>query len=297
MKLLRPTEITDDILVSTNVAETEHLAWSSATTYAIDNKVIKNHTIWESLQNSNTNHDPEEVESTWWAEYSATNAWKMFDSKVGSQTTNANSIELEFIPGRISGITFLNLSATSIDIVMTDPLEGEVYNETIDLTDDSVVYDLYTYFFEPIRQTKNKFVALPILGEATLEISINAPDETAACGELVIGLISDLGCTQFGAGISITDYSIKQTDAFGDFTVLERAFSKRGSFSIIMENGVINSALTLFEEFRATPAVWIPTDTDPISSPLIIYGYYRDFKITVQFYNESTCELELEGLT
>jgi len=162
MKLLRPTEITDAILVSTNVAETEYATWSAATTYDVDAKVIKNHVIWESLQTSNTNHDPEEAESTWWAEYSATNAWKMFDSKVGSQTTNANSIELELLPGRVSGITFLNLSATSIDIVMTDPEEGEVYNETIDLTDDTVVYDLYTYFFEPIRQTKNKFIALPI---------------------------------------------------------------------------------------------------------------------------------------
>lgn len=297
MRILKPQAMTDAILTSTNVAETEHSAWSSGTTYAIDNRVIKNHKIWESLQNSNTNHDPEEVGSTWWAFYSYTNAWKMFDAKVGSQTTNSNTITLELLPGRIAGATFLNVAANEISIVMTDPLEGEVYNEIHSMIDNSPVIDLYTYFFEPIRQSKNLFVALPVFGDATVDIVIDYTGGTAKCGELVLGLMSTLGCTQFGAGVSITDYSVKQVDDFGNFSVLERAFSKRGSFTVLMENVAVNNALNIFEEFRATPAVWIPTDVAPISSPLIIYGYYRDFEISVQYYNESTCTIELEGLT
>ena len=297
MKILKPTTVTDSNLVSTNVTEAEYAAWSSGTTYAEDARVIKNHKIWQSVADSNTNHDPEEVGSTWWSLYSYTNAWSMFDDKVGSKTVNAESIQVSFEPGRISGLALINISALSVTVTMTDPVEGVVFNQTIStvVTDD--VYDLYTYFFSPFRYKTSLFIELPVFGEATLDVSINNPGYNAECGVFVFGDVFTIGETEYGAGVSIQSFSVKAQDAFGNYTILSRAFSKRGNFSVQLINQNFGATLAMFESYRDTPVVWVPTTVDNLESSLIIYGFYKDLELNAEFHNESICTLSLEGLT
>jgi len=94
----------------------------------------------------------------WWKEISATNRWKPFDGKIGSQAEQSESISYSLTPGMIESIAFLNLDASSIKITITDPSEGVVYDETIDLvmTDSrgiSLIYDWYSYFFGTAPKT------------------------------------------------------------------------------------------------------------------------------------------------
>ena len=57
LKVIPPVTITDSILLSSSVPETDYAAWNSGTTYSIGNRVIltSTHKIYESLQNSNLN--------------------------------------------------------------------------------------------------------------------------------------------------------------------------------------------------------------------------------------------------
>jgi len=297
MKLLYPTEVTDSILVSTNVPETEYAAWAVGTTYATGDKVIKNHAIWASADDDNTGNDPEESGSTHWVYYSATNAWKLFDQKVIDKTVMSGSIELTLAPGRISGITLLNVTGNTVTVTITDPVEGAVFTKVVELISTANVIDLYTYFFAPFMYTKNVYIETPIYGDSTLSIVIEAESGSAECGEIVLGLFSELGYTQYGSSTGIQDYSTKQVDAFGNFTILQRAFAKRGKFNLLVDNSLIPAVISMLEEFRTTPVVWIPTDDTTLSSPLIVYGYYRDFEASVNYYNESSLSIELEGLT
>jgi hypothetical protein len=274
--------------------------YSAGATYGIGDMVIDvtNHLIYESLQNANTGHAL--TDTAWWLKIGSTNPWKVFDAKVGSQTERTGSIYYELTPGIIEGIAFFNLDAISIDIVLTDPTEGEVYNETIDLISTSNVFDGYSYCFAPFLVTKaTTKTDIPPYGQATLEITINVESdtETAKCGEIVLGRVRNFGSTEFGAGFEIIDYSRKDVDDFGNFSVVKRAFSKRIPMDVVIDNAVIAYLKQTLEDFRATPVVCVPTEATDLAGPFITYGYYRTAKTVVPYPNHSILTIEWEGLT
>ena len=78
LRITVPVAITD-AMVTTDVPEADYSAWASGSTYALGDRVIKGHKIWESAQAGNTSHDPETSGSAWWIKVSATNRWRLFD--------------------------------------------------------------------------------------------------------------------------------------------------------------------------------------------------------------------------
>lgn len=282
--------------------------YASSTTYSIGDRVIvvATHKVYESLQDSNTgNYPPDNLEgdAPYWMEIGATNPWRAFDACIGScRAFGYPTIEYEIEPGQIiGGISALNISGVqSCAIVMTDPVEGEVYNETISLTADSnEVYDWYTYFFEDFRLAESFAVTdLPPYGNVTIKVTLTAEEGvTAYIGELVIGSLLDLGFTQYSPEVSIIDYSRKDVDTFGNYTVLERAFSKRVSTRVMIENGKINKVVKTLSQIRAIPVVWIATENDLYEASLTVYGYYKDFSTVIPHPIWAEMNLEIEGLT
>ena len=65
--VVSPLTITDAMLTTSNVAETDYSAWSSGATYALDDRVIltSTHKVYQSLQAGNTNKDPL-TQPLWW---------------------------------------------------------------------------------------------------------------------------------------------------------------------------------------------------------------------------------------
>jgi len=224
-----------------------------------------------------------------------------FDKKIQTQVSKAEKITYTITPGDVvDGIAFFNLQGTSIDIVVTDTTEGEVYSESIDLVLTTNVIDGYTYCFAPILTIKHTVKTdIPPYVNATIEITINAESvsETAKVGEIVLGKVREFGSTQYGAGFDIVDYSTKETDEYGDFYITERAFSKRVPLDVIVENLYIGYLKQTLEEYRATPVVCIPTEAANLQGPFLTYGYYRTARTVVTYPNYSILTIEWEGLT
>jgi len=302
MQVIRPTVVTDSILLSSSLPETDYAAYAVGTTYATGAKVIvvATHKIYESLQNSNTGHYPPDNltgATPYWLEIGATNRWRMFDSKVNSISSASNSITLSLLSSNVSAISVLEVDAATLNITVTDPTDGEIFNTTYDTISFDNVIDGFTYFFEPFLYSRNIYAIIPPYAAATIAITASYPTSTANIGELVVGALVPLGCTSFGASIGILDYSVKTTDDFGNYTVLERAYSKRGNFDLEIPNSSVGFVMDFLATYRATPLVWIPTQADYLSSPLIIYGFYKEFNIVVEYHNFSKCSLEIQGLT
>ena len=178
---------------------TTYTEWLVGSTYALADKVIDatNHIVYESLQAANTGNAL--TDTAWWENKGSTEPWKPFDEKVGSQVERTGTIYYELTPGIIEGIAFFNMDAESIDVVMTDTTDGEVYNETIDLINTSNVFDGYSYCFGPFLITKAAVLTdLPPYTSATVEITINAETNstTAKCGEIFVGRVMEFGFTQ-----------------------------------------------------------------------------------------------------
>lgn len=260
----------------------------------------KVHKIYTSLSAGNlANYPPTDVLSTVpkWSEFSATNRWKVFDNKVGSQTTNATSMNYVFTPGsRIDSIALLNMGATSVNITVTDPVDGEVFNETTTLIADTVVYDWYTYFVEPIGTLRTDFVVtdIPIYASAVISITITYTGDTALCGSIILGRKFEVGVLNYSPSVGITDYSTKTVDAFGNYTITERAYSKKMICDVTVNNILLDEVFRNLALIRSTLVVWVGSED---YGSLIVYGFYKDFSIVIPYPTISECSLEIEGLT
>lgn len=261
------------------------------------------HKIYESLVAGNrSNYPPTDVLATVpkWLEISATNRWKAFDQKVGSQTSQATSITYTITPGVIvDSIAFLNLDAVTVRIVSTAG-GVVVYDKTTDLISTVItgsygVYDWYSYFFSTeFKLTDIVFLDLPPYLNAILTITITYTGGTAKVGGIVLGVQANLGITQYSPSIGIHDYSIKEQDVWGVYSITERTFSKKMSCDILVESVSIADVQNLLASYRSTLLIWIGSEDYP---SLIVYGFYKDFNIVISYPTFAIMSLEVEGLT
>lgn len=297
MKLVRPVTVTDAVLTTSSITESETL-WSSVTAYTTGNavyRVIDNvHRRFVALQNS-TNKVPED-EPTYWEDQGATNRWAMFDKSVQSQSTDSNSIAVELsITGRIDTVALLNVSAASATITLTDAVEGVIYDETYSLTSTVGINNWAAYFREPIERLNKLIVSdLPPYANPTLDVSLDATGVTVSCGVLIAGRSRQIGETLMGPRLGITDFSVKQADEFGDYIVVERAFADTAEFQVLTENNFVDAAHALLASWRATPILYVGSGD---YASMAVYGFFRDFNIEVAYPTHSLISISLEGLT
>lgn len=293
MKLLIPIAIADANLVSSSVPETDHAAWSNATTYSLGQKCISTttHRIYESVQGTNLNHDPTTDDGTWWLDIGPTNRWAMFDSVIGTVTTvGSGPIVVTVEPAEsYNMLALLDLVATSVQVeVVLDAVT--IYDETYTMDDRRITGGWWGYFFEPLdRQSTLVVEDLPPFGEVT--VTING----TGCGTLLIGRDFYIGKTLAKPKVGIVDYSKKETDTFGNAIVVKRSYAKRYEADVICDSVRVDGVALKLAEVRATPTLYIGDDSYTYES-LLAYGFYKDFNITIAYPNISECAITIESL-
>lgn len=255
--------------------------------------------IYESLIGSNLNKQPD-VDLTSWLDLGASNKTAMFDMQVNTQTTATTSLVVTFQPGlAFNSVSFLNLIGNSITITVKDQPTGSiVYTETVNLDNSSVsVFDWYSYFFEDFDfRTEVVFQNIPPYANGTVTVTVTgATGATVAIGSTSVGTLIELGDTQYGLNYGIRDYSIKDTDEFGNTRFVQRAFSKRMSPKLLVLNTKLNYISKTLENLRATPTVYIAVD-DPIYGGTIVYGFLKDWNIEINYPQHSMINIEVDGL-
>lgn len=256
------------------------------------------HKIYESLQAANVGHyPPTATSSTWWIDAGPTNRWKMFDSSITSQASNANSIvDVIATSGRVDSVVFLNVSAATIRVVVTDAADGVVYDTTTNMTATSGIQDWYAYLYEPIERNAGLVLSnLPIYNSPSITVTLTDTGSTVLCGGLIVGLSKNLGDTEYGIKTGIQDYSVKTRGTFGDYSVLARAFNNRADYTFYLESGLVDKLQNLLASYRATPIVYVGSENYNAS---VVYGFYKNFDIDIGYLDgQSICTLQVEGLT
>lgn len=275
---------------------TTYEEWDVGATYAADDIVISTttHHEYQSLTAGNIGNSLSDT--TKWLDLGPNNRYRMFDQSNSSITENGQTIDVTLtVDGRADSVSLLNLLASTVQIIMTTVADGEIFNQTYDLVSDSGITNWYEYFFEDVIRRGDLVVYdLPLNADPTIRIIITDPNGIASVGSCVIGQSRDLGLLLYGARTGIQDYSRKQVDEFGNFTIVQRAFSKRASFKIVVENAKVDAISALLASYRATPCVYVGVDD---FTSTWVYGFYRDFAIELALTEKSYLTLELEGLT
>jgi len=303
MKLIRPVEVpendltaTDAVLTASNVPTDDASEWSSGTAFNTGDQVIVLGTtqrLYEAVQSTTGDFPPDSP--AFWADLGAINRWKMFDGGTNTQTSNPDSIEITVEPDSIvNAFTLFNIQAGQAQVTMSTVDEGVVFDKTYNLVDNSAVVSWYAYFFEPILLSEilSDFT-LPPYGNATIEISLIGEGQQVNCGLLIIGAQADIGTTVFGTSVGIRDFSRKEVDDFGNFTVVERRFFRLVDYDVRIDTNKVEFVQKTLNDRRAKPTVYVGEEDKPET---IVYGYYRDFDIVLSNPAFSNGTIEVEGL-
>ncbi len=297
MKVIRPITIVDSMVSASSAAEPGpgESAWAGATVYAAGQRVVRSttHRTYERVVAGATPTAPES-DTTNWLDVGPTNRWAMFDSQVSTATQHTGDLAVTLAPGGVSAVAVLDAVGAEVNVLMTDGAGGPtVYDHTISL-DDAVITDWYEYLWEPFGQRAEAiFTDLPTYSDCRVIVTITG--SAVQCGTLIVGTPYTFGDVETSPKIGITDYSQKDTDEFGVTTFVQRAFSKRLECVMVLQRSTFAAAFKVLSALRATPCVWV-TSEDPDMSPLIVYGFYRDFSIVVTYKTHMVCALEIEGL-
>ena len=296
MRVIKSVVTTDTILTSSNIPEDEYPAWVSGTSYTALGKVIYQHKIYQRIV-TGAGTTPPDLDQVNWLDDGYTNRYRMFDNTLSSVSSKMGGIELMLTPNQIiNGIALLNVNASTVRVVMNDPVGGVVYDKTKELRSSSNVNDYFSYFFAPLLSENLEtaiFLDLPSKPTATITVYVSSGSGLAEVGEVVYGVQSVVGRTNYGTAIGITSYSRKDTDEFGKVTVVKRKNSKYADYDIDIDNNNLAIVQRLFSEIDSVPCVFIG---NPDMEELVVYGFYKEFKATISFPTVSKCTLRVEGL-
>lgn len=293
MKIIVPrTFVPADITSSPALSET---IWAAYTAAIGDRRYITpSYDLYEAV--AVTTDDPvagaaKDVPT--WVKVGKVNRFAMFDGLIDHATQSATGILVSFAATGFvaNGLALFGVSGDSVTVTVTDPIDGEVYNRTIDLVDNSGVASWSDYFFSPITFVRDVVLTdLPLYGSAIIEVAIAG---VASCGEMIIGAVTDIGITNYGTAIGILDFSRKDRDIFGNAILIQRTFASRVSYQAKVFTAQIAAVVRTLAERRAVPTVFIGSELHPET---IVYGFFRDFGIVLSGPNVSDCTIEVEGL-
>jgi hypothetical protein len=304
VKVVKPVEITDALLLASSLPSSSAPAWTPVTTYSAAVRVQVGKRIYASVQAGNLGHDPtQDADETWWINVSPTNRWAMFDQEINTQsiaTSSAGapvSITVTIGPVLCNTLGLLELLGNELEITVMDgsgSAAQQVYHRVINL-DNTTVADWYQYFFEPATRTKEVFLeGLPPYGSAVITVTLRGQSEVRI-GSLVLGTTYSLGALNWGARMGINDFSRKSTNDFGVTTLVKRQYSKRAEIPLTLDTENLARVHGLLADLRSTVCIWLGSD-DPRLSPLNILGFYKEFSIDMRVANLNFCTLSLEGM-
>ncbi len=276
MKVVRPLPIN---LAASSVPETDYPAWAAGVTYAAGARVAVTalHRVFESVVGGNAGHDPATAGTSYWIDAGPTNRWAMFDPAAGPATSSTAPIVVTLaLADLVDAIGLVDLQAASVRVQL--------------VASGVTIFD----------QTRTGpaacevFLGLPLgsLRNATITIT-PSPGAAAIVGKLIAGAALDLGTLGDAPTVGLTDFSKRETDAFGITTIAERGWTKRIEAKCRVEAAAVDGIQRQLAAIRAQPALWVGEGDFP---SLISYGFFKDFSQIVSLQGVSTCSLSINGL-
>lgn len=285
----------------TNVPEDDAPPWSPTGTHEEGEDVMHNHHVYRATTDIAAGVEPGAETVTpespaKWQDRGVTNRWRMFDEKIGTVTTNPESIEFSITPGSgIDSVAFFGVDASAVSITVYDAATGVVASrQTAPVLTDGVD-DWYAYFFSPIELLEDFIMSgLPASAYYALDIKLLKPGGIAKVGAIVLGKTVRIGCARYGTSVGIVSFSRKDRDEFGNFIIVPRRSSKRADFDVSLDTPNVSQVHRLLTKYESKPVVWIGSENIEAT---ILYGFYRDFSIIISGPKVSDCSIIVEGLT
>lgn len=302
MKIIDPIVIDQTKIVSGSYNVVQDIAiWSSTETYSKGQKVVLDAwgaMIYESLLDNNINQPPTTTKTAW-LPIGSSNYAAMFDAVNGTKTKRLDNIKLTIQTSElITAIGFVGINASSVRVVITDTTynQGVVYDQTISLK-KLPAYDWYTFILgEFVQEQVAIFEDLPPYRNAQIAITITsyAIGSYAEVGTIQLGKMAAIGESKYGFKSGFVDYSRKEADSFGNYTIIKRANAKTLEADVEVETIKISTIELLREKLSATPIIWIGSKSHSIT---VGFGFFDLFDINLSNPIKSDVSIRVVTLT
>lgn len=194
---------------------------------------------------------------------------------------------------RVNSLALLQLIANSVQIVVTSVIGGgEVYNETFDLSSsEGIGNSYYNWFFNELEK-RGSLVVFDIPNYLDNIITVTIVDGTE-CGIFVVGTQKEIGESQWGLNSNLRDFSVKETDQFGNVDIVPRGFADIIEATVAMPTNRYDPVKRLLTDVRSTLVVWAAS---PDFDATLTYGFYNNFDLILAGPTLCTCALDIEGI-
>lgn len=275
--------------------------WDSVSTYATTDIITYNYRNYEALMSVPAGTIPSSS-PTYWLDLGPNNIFTAFDLSTSSRSYVLAS------PGTKTYLRYV-LRTSAADAVKGISVNGILANSggngypiVVSIVARQLPTSIISYSFTKTINDESDTTALlynfaTSCQLVTVEISSASGNARLELSNIVIGAVTDIGNTQYGATIGITDYSKKQADAFGNIDFIEGKFAKKLQAKTKLLNSSIPAVQNLLYSLRAVPCVWIGSDDSNFQEAMTVYGFYRDFSCDIEYPTYSVYNLDIEGLT
>lgn len=268
---------------------TDEPAWSAVTIYALSAVVGKSGKRFYSLQASNLNHDPEEVDSLWWATDGPVNSMRMFDISPATKTDFGGVDSTVTITPTIYCTTLL-LSGVQALKVRLQCYDGATLKETREKTLWTSDGTEWGYDFgEVFAQGDAVFDVLPVPCSHFVLTFYSANE----VGAVFLGRRNWIGDAEKGArsdtGLRGTDY----TDVNGNLVASSRGVTRILSARTRAGRGFFNHFQNIKERLAGEYAAWIVAPDVGDYDSAVLIGRYQSFDIELDANNSQEIAVSL----
>lgn len=294
--VVKPLAVTDAMVVSTNVQDEAIPAWQAGSC-TLGQQRIYQQAIWECKQTGSSDQPPAPGHPLW-LRVRSVNSRAALDRKKFTATRRAGHISYVFAPGAaIGAFAALNLNgASQIRVRLVDPASGTVYDKTQIPGALPVAPDWHAFWLLPWEagdDSQGLFMDLPAYPFAQLHVDITGTAELAV-GAMLFGPRHEWGAgIRFGLQLSGRDYSLKETDRYGETELVEGFYADLIDCNPVIYRHEITHMHRFLKGLRATPALYVIVQDQAATN---IYAKYTDFRIVYENAKFAELSIQLESI-
>lgn len=276
--------------------------WLGYGIYLTGEQAIKASTHKLYQASTNTTDDPEigvlKTPPTW-VEVSSTNQFRMFDYSKSAKSTGTSPEVIEITPAvKVSAVGFFNLIGVRyINITITDPTLGEVYNVDYDLLDITGVLNMWQYFYYDLLYVDYLVIDdIPVYKFATIAITFTAESAGSdiSIGEVVTGFGKTIGQLVSGTSTDRKSYSTVEYDDFGNETIVKRPSATFTTFQVSLPSSDIKYVESMLANIIDEPTLFVGDDV--AGEKLSDFGYYERSALVRKNPSVSEITLKVRGV-
>lgn len=295
LKIIRPTVITDAMLVDSNVPINDYPVYSPDEAYSTGERVINGYDIYESLADENQGNEPSHSPDKWLSP-GMVNRWRAFDDKISSRTEQSNLISYRLKTSKaVNFVGVLNVAgATEITVRVEDTHAGVVYTHTENVRAITPKSGWWQWFYGQ-REARNQalFSNLPAYPRAEICIEIKG-GQSLGVGLIILGQMREIGIgVEWGARGGFTSYSrVRRDPETGEVDYRKGRSSNRSTLNLVIKTSDFDMVKNYMRSVDGVPVLIVPAEQ---FSSFTDYGLIKHFEPVLQNVSTSMCSIEFDG--